>query len=375
MALSAFGCGVNHDIAGPHTDALSANVLAAPLTAGSNGPGAVYTMTNGSAGNAVLAFTRGANGTLGNPQSFATGGLGTGVGLGNQGGLALSQNNRWLFAVNAGSDDVSAFRVSPNGLARTDREPSRGSHPISITTRGDLLYVLNAGGAGGVQGFHVGNDGTLQAIAGSARPLSSGASGPAEIGFTPDGDHLIVTEKATSLLSVYGVASDGSLTGPVTTPSSGTTPFGFGFDNRGTLVVSEAFGGGTGASALSSYRVGSDGSVTLVTGSAPTTQTAACWIAVSDNNHFAYTANAGSATITGYAIGADGALSRIDAGVTATTGAGPTELAFSNGSRYLYVLNGGARSIGGYAVAADGSLQALAATPGLVTGVNGLAAR
>jgi 6-phosphogluconolactonase (cycloisomerase 2 family) len=226
-----------------------------------------------------------------------------------------------------------------------------------------------------VQGFHVGNDGTLHAIPGSARPLSSGASGPAEIGFTPDGEHLIVTEKATSLLSVYGVASDGSLTGPVTTPSSGTTPFGFGFDNRGTLVVSEAFGGGAGASALSSYRVGRDGSVTLVTGSAPTTQTAACWIAVSDNNHFAYTANAGSATITGYSIGADGALSRIDAGVTATTGAGPTELAFSNGSRYLYVLNGGARSIGGYAVAADGSLQALPATPGLVSGVNGLAAR
>jgi hypothetical protein len=145
LALSAFGCGVNHDIAGPHTDALSANVLAAPLTAGSNGPGAVYTMTNGSAGNAVLAFTRAANGTLGSPQSFATGGLGTGAGLGNQGGLALSQNSRWLFAVNAGSDDVSAFRVSPIGLALTDREPSGGSHPISITTRGDLLYVLNAG--------------------------------------------------------------------------------------------------------------------------------------------------------------------------------------------------------------------------------------
>ena len=375
LALTSFGCGMKRNLTGPQPDAQSSTPIAASLAASPIAPGAVYTMTNGAAGNAVLAFPRTADGELSGPRSFSTGGVGTGGGLGNQSGLALSQGNRWLFAVNAGSNDVSVFRTSSQGLTLTDRASSGGVRPISLATHGDLLYVLNAGGSGNVQGLRVSSAGALEAIAGSSRPLSNAAANPAQIGLSPDGQHLVVTEKGTNLLSVYEVSSDGSLTGPVTTPSSGTTPFGFGFDNRGTLVVSEAFGGGAGASAVSSYRVERDGSVNLVSGSKATTQTAACWIAVSDNNHFAYAANAGSASITGYSIGSDGSLARLDTGVTASTGAGPSELAFSAGSRFLYVLNGTDHSIGGYAVSANGGLEPLPATPGLVAGSNGLAAR
>src|SRR5437667_8643792 len=107
--------------------------------------GAVYTLTNASSGNAVLVFARDAEGGLSPAGWFATGGLGTGVGLGNQGALALSPDNRWLFAVNPGSDDVSVFAVTDSGLQLTDRLPSGGRHPISVTVHKRLLYVLNAG--------------------------------------------------------------------------------------------------------------------------------------------------------------------------------------------------------------------------------------
>ena len=94
----------------------------------------------------------------------------------------------------------------------------------------------------------------------------------------------MVSEKGTNSLSVYAIGADGVASGPVSTTSSGPTPFGFGFDQTGTLVVSEAFGGGVGASAVSSYHVARGGAISLVSGSVPTTQTAACWIAVQAND-------------------------------------------------------------------------------------------
>src|SRR5713101_5107320 len=70
-------------------------------------PGAVYTMTNAAAGNSILIFTRAANGALANAGSVPTGGKGQGSGLGSQGALTVSGDQRWLLAVNAGSNDVT----------------------------------------------------------------------------------------------------------------------------------------------------------------------------------------------------------------------------------------------------------------------------
>src|SRR5437867_1062184 len=66
--------------------------------------GAVYTLTNEAAGNNVAVFDRASDGTLTPTGTYSTGGLGTGGGLGSQGALVLGQGNRWLFAVNAGSN-------------------------------------------------------------------------------------------------------------------------------------------------------------------------------------------------------------------------------------------------------------------------------
>src|SRR5262245_57767217 len=84
--------------------------------------GQVFTMSNASAGNAVLAFSRAADGSLRALGSFTTGGNGTNAGLGNQGGLALDEEGRTLVVVNAGSNDITAFRVDEDGsLERSDR--------------------------------------------------------------------------------------------------------------------------------------------------------------------------------------------------------------------------------------------------------------
>src|SRR6266699_957627 len=126
-------------------------------------------------------LTRGADGRLTAAATVATGGLGTGASLGSQGAVALSNDGRWLFAVNAGSNDVSVFSVGAAGLTLASRTSSVGLTPISLTVHGNVLYVLNAGGTGNISGFTVGTSGALAAIAGATRPLSGSNVGPAQV--------------------------------------------------------------------------------------------------------------------------------------------------------------------------------------------------
>src|SRR5206468_3900582 len=88
----------------------------------------------------------------------------TGSGLGDQGGLALSRGGRWLFAVNAGSNELTVFRVSDESTALTiiDKVSTVGKTPISVTIHKQLVYVLNAGDAvtpANIAGFRLSEDG------------------------------------------------------------------------------------------------------------------------------------------------------------------------------------------------------------------------
>jgi 6-phosphogluconolactonase (cycloisomerase 2 family) len=356
--------------------ALSPDTTADPSlsVAGASGAGAVFVASNAANGNAVLVFSRSGNGTLSASGSYPTGGLGTGAGLGNQGGLALTQDDRLLYAVNAGSDEISAFRVGAHSLELLGTFPSGGDEPISLTISGNLLYVLNDGTDPNITGFRIGSTGNLTPLPGSTRALSAAVPDAAQVAFSTDGSRLVVTEKATNLLVTFPVNSDGTPGASVTQPSAGPTPFGFAFDKRGTLIVSEAFGGAADASVLSSYRAASSG-WTAVSPLAATTETAACWVVVSPNGRFVYTTNTGSASVSGYRVGQDGSLQLLDPdGVAATTGAGPIDADISRNGRYLYTLNSGSGSIGAYGIGADGSLTALGETGGLPAGANGLVA-
>ncbi|MCI0415039.1 lactonase family protein [bacterium] len=342
--------------------------------------GAVYTMNNSAGGNSVLVFDRNADGSIQPAGSFSTGGLGTGTGLGNQGAVVLSEDERWLLVVNPGSDEISAFRVSRAGLELRDTVPSGGQRPISITIHDKLIYVLNAGGGTGgtdnISGFIIGTDGNLTAIPGSTKPLSGASTGPAQIEFSPDGQLLVVTEKATNIIDTYVVGPDGLPGNPDSQASEGQTPFGFAFGKRNQLFVSEAFGGAADASAVSSYAYQANGDLQTISPSVATNETAACWVVVTNDGRFAYVTNTGSATISGYEIGFDGTISLLDSdGITATTGAAPIDMALSNNSRFLYTLDSGAGNISGFRINSDGSLVSIGGIAGLPAGTNGLAAR
>jgi len=360
------GCAQDHNVTGLAAD--RAVELNASAVAAADAPGAVYALTNVAGGNAVAMYSRGADGSLSWLGSVSTGGAGAGASLGSQGALALSDDGRSLFAVNAGSNDVSAFRVTPSGLQLTGRVASGGVRPISVTVHGDVLYVLNAGGDGNISGFRVGTDGALAPLAGSTRPLSGSGVGPAQVSFSPTGAWLVVTEKTSNRLDIYAVGTDGLVSGVSTAASVGGTPFGFAFGHRDELFVSEAAG------SASSYIVGSAG-LTVASGAVLTHQGAPCWAVVTQNGRYGYTANAQGGSISGFAIARDGSISLVDGdGRTAVVGGGNIDLAVSGNSRYLYQLNGN-RSISGFRIEADGHLTAVGNVAGLPASTVGLVAR
>ena len=337
--------------------------------------GRVFTSTNAVAGNELLVYAAPRDGTLTLQARLSTQGQGTGKGLGNQGAVTLSADGRFLFVVNALSNSVSTFAVRRNGLELRSSVDSGGQQPVSVTEHDGVVYVLNAGGAGNVTGFRNAG-GTLQPISGSTQPLSaSGGTGPAQAGFSPDGDVLLVTEKATNKLTSYRVRGDGRIDAPVVTASAGATPFGFAFDGRGNALVSEAFGGAANASAVSSYGFGDSAPAKpmLISASVPTTQTAACWVVVTPNGRHAYVTNTGSGTISSYSVQKSGKVALAQA-IAATSGPGPIDAAISADGRGLFVLNAGGGSITSFSIGRDGTLAASGSATGLPAGSNGLAA-
>src|ERR1700733_15020500 len=110
--------------------------------------GHVYVNDNTAGTNTIAAFDRHADVSLtpvdGSP--FSAGGAGAGQGLASQGAVQVSDNGRYLLAVDAGSNQVSVLRIEHDGSLRLPSgAPPRGALPDSVTIHGDLVYVANSG--------------------------------------------------------------------------------------------------------------------------------------------------------------------------------------------------------------------------------------
>jgi 6-phosphogluconolactonase len=342
--------------------------IAAPAGAAAD-PGAVYALSNAVSSNAVLVYDREDDGSLSYAGSYATGGAGTGGGLGSQGAVTLSGNGRILLAVNAGSNSVSSFAVKSDGLELRDVESSGGVRPTSVAERHGLVYVLNAGVPNSIAGFHVDSTGELSPIAGSVRSLAGPQTTPSQIAIAPSGDALVVTERATNSIMTWSLGKDGAPGASHVFASGGAGPFGFDFGHRGTFVVSDA----AGASGASSYRL--DGAqVHTISPLVPSMRTAACWTVVTSDGRFAYVTNGGTGDVTGLRIDQDGSISLLDPnGVSATVGGAAVDASLSNGSRFLYVRNAALAKIDAFRIGGDGSLTWVGAVSGLPGSAAGLA--
>jgi len=356
--------------------ALPANASTAHWSPGR--AGALFVQTDNVAGNTIVAYTRTASGGLQQAGSYPTGGDGGETNgsvvdhLSSQGSLAYDRRAGLLYAVNAGSNTITVFRVRGDRLYRSQVISSGGQFPVSITFNGARVFVLNAWGGGSIAGF-LQFGGYLIPVPSWTRDLGLGTSlptvftgTPGQVGFTPDGSQLLVTTKnATNSVDVFTDGASGPSAQPTVNSLPGTIPFGFTFDSYGHLALVE-----TAAGAVATFSVAPDGTLTQL-GSAATGQAATCWIAAAPEGTL-YASNAGSATESTLATDPDGTITQLG---TTPTDPGTTDAAVSSDGQYLYVQAGGPGNVDAYRIGPGGALTQTGGVtiPGAVGG-EGIAA-
>jgi 6-phosphogluconolactonase (cycloisomerase 2 family) len=397
--------------------------------------GAVYTTTNDPAGNAVIVFNRHRDGTLTQGPTIPTGGTGIAAQppfgfpiVDSSGSMALAGNGRLLFVVNDGDNTITSFRTTDGGLRRADRVSSGGVLPVSLTVHGHLLYVVNEQSSN-ISGYYFSDDGRLWSIPGSQQLISpgfpSGTAPPnaggvaAQIGFSPDGHQLVVTERGVpstvGAIDTFAVNPNGSLTLEQAdrTASVDPNPFGFAFTRSGTLLVSNVgqvngtFAYPAGSlpipqildpaqfkGSASSYSLSSTGALTPISTEVASGGRGACWLVLSADGKFAFVTNTlstspnlgpptgigtGAGGLTTYRVGSDGTLTKF--GPQTDLGPGsPTDEAISSDGKFLYVSDPNVppppatSHIDVFAINANGSLTPITQGATLPVLISGLAA-
>jgi 6-phosphogluconolactonase (cycloisomerase 2 family) len=343
--------------------------------------GHVYVNDNTAGTNTIAAFDRHSDGSLtplaGSP--FAAGGSGTGTVVGSQGALQLSGDGRYLLAVDAGSNQVSALRILPDGgLRPAGGGPvwSGGVEPVSIAVHGDLVYVANEGNkatgtASNYTGFSLNPGGHLVPLNGSTFDLPATAN-PGDVLFNSTGTSLIgvevgTTETGTFLIDSFVVGSDGRIRPAAGSPfpAQAAGPFGSEFSpaNPSHLYVSNAHGG-AGNGSVSAFNVSARGTLSSIGGSPyPDGQTAPCWVEISHDGRYLFTVNTASTTVSSYAILADGSLSHSsDTAFKSGVGIRPFDARLDPTGAWLYVVDAATATVSGFSVS-GGSLTELARSP------------
>lgn len=325
---------------------------------------ALFVQTDTLSGNTIQSYSRSDDGSITPAGSYATGGLGgqaTGSSadpLASQGSLVLTNDGHTLLAVNAGSNSISVFSVEGTELHLTQVIGSDGQFPVSIAVHGFDVAVLNVGGSGSVAEFAQffgrvfprPSETRSLGLANTNPPFF--VSGPGQVGYTPDGRHLVVTDKhSTDAIQTFSVSRFGELgAAPVSTASQSPVPFAFNFDGAGRLVVTEA-----GASHVSTYSVNSDGTLAAI-GTVSDGGAALCWISSSDG--FYYGSNAGSGTLSSFTVGAGG-VPVLDQATAAAAHPGTTDSVVSPDGSTLYVESGGSGLLDTFHIHSDGTLTAV----------------
>jgi 6-phosphogluconolactonase len=330
----------------------------------------VFVQTNEADGNSVIVFERGDDGSLAELARVETGGRGDGIPhLTSQGSLVLTQDGGRLLVTNAGSGDVSVI-ANDDEPALVQIVPAGGS-PKSVAEHAGLVYVLNTG-APSLVGFRLAGD-RIERLDESQRMLALDAD-PAQVGFTPDGSALVVTQRGTNSIVVFPVERSGLLGEPAESASAGPTPYGFAFAASGALVVTEAFGAQKGKAAASSYRLAGS-SAEPVSRSVGNGRSEICWAVVTNDGRHAFTTNFADGAVSSWSIADDGTLTLQDAaaGIAVEGQPGLRDEDLSRDGRFLYAIDADARRIFGWSVE-GGRLSAIGSWDGIPATVAGLAA-
>jgi 6-phosphogluconolactonase len=332
--------------------------------------GYTYVNDNTATANTIAGFARHADGSLtpipGSP--FAAGGAGLGAGLASQGAIQVTNDGRYLLAVDAGSNQISVLRIIAGGVPVLAGQPvsSGGITPVSVAVSpAGLVYVANQGNSGsGYSGFRLNPAGKLIPVPHSTVTVPDG-SGLGDVFFNATGDRLIGTRTGTSQIDSFVVLPNGRLLAaqgsPFTGQGAGQLGAEFSPTDPAQLFVSNAHNGAL-LGTVSAYNDSLSGQLTPI-GSSPYAdfQTAPCWVEISHDGQYLFTVNTGSGNISSYSINPAGSLVLIGS-FTITGGGADIDARLSPDGQYLLVDGAGHDFVSVFAVN-GGTLTELPSSP------------
>jgi 6-phosphogluconolactonase (cycloisomerase 2 family) len=256
--------------------------------------------------------------------------------------LVIHPSNKFLYAANAGENDISLFAISSAGtLAEQGTRTPVGTDPtvLAMDAAGAYLYVANTGQQS-ISAFSI--DPTLGSL--TAVPQISGSATaplgitPINLQLSPSGAFLYVTGAGTQgYIEVFSV-SKGVLTPltPISFYITGTNPYGLAIAPKGGFLytannVDNSISEFTiTAGALSQFPNSPIGQQTGYSGPIA--------LLIDRSGSYMYVANQGTTNLAGYSIGSDGALTLLSTSPF-SVGANPSALATDAGGKYLFVGN------------------------------------
>lgn len=330
--------------------------------------------------NTVSSLAIQTNGSLTQVGSFLTGGQGNGgSGFDAVRRIIVSPDNRFVFASNASSNDVSTFTIdkTTGNLALVPGSPfstgGDGCDGIGLAATPDMHFLFAANTcSNNISVFKIASNGSLQLLG----PPTSTDALPVDLKVTSNGNFLMVSLFSFSggLVDVFSIGSDGSLIPVAGSPFPDSNPPGAFTTSLDTNCASNLLfvDSASGLPKIDVFAIDATGSLAQIANSpftAPGNGVTAIYL--SPNEKFLFAANQLNST-TSFNVAADGSLS-----VVAGTPVPSTGTPFLNGlatdstGQFLYV-GGFNNNIAAYSINAGGGLTLQAGSPFHVSGFDGL---
>lgn len=255
--------------------------------------------------------------------------------------LAITPNNAYLY-VGSAAGGIYVYTIGSNGAISI----ANGGSPVATGVSPSVLRVDPTGkfllGADALVGnayvFQIGTGGSLSAISSSFVTLN--ATVPAnDMQITPGGGVVFVSCGTAGIYALSFNTSTGALVqtkNPLLPKQSVDAIFGMAITPSGNFLLAAE----TGIGAVRVFSIGSNGSLSEVSGSPVKTGTGPFGVLVDSTGSYAYVTNRTDGTISAFLLSNSGALTPI-AGSPFATGTLPQQIVEDNTHAYVAVICAG----------------------------------
>ncbi len=269
----------------------------------------------------------------------------------------VSKDNKLLFVVNGGSNEVSVFRINRNDntLAFTQKIQSGGIKPVSLACSSRNLYVLNSGDGttmGNIATFRINTNGSLGVVNNGFKPVGRVGQTFGGIILNDKENRLVVSEIDNNTISTHVLNDRGEIVQQIANRIYGKAPYGICALEEDVILNVERD-----SKALTSYKLNDMGTITELYRAENTQATEMTKLVVSNDEEFAYTLNTNDGTLSQFIIYEDGEMNLIQSYGTGNKFAKLSDITMTKNGKCIYVLDNSNGSILSFKVYKHGILR------------------